>query len=390
MSFEKVHAAALLATVPWIQEGSFQNIVFEWLKLMHQQPRCRKKQDYAKVLEQFRNNSFNRFLHQRLGTATKDEETFVKLVCAPQASTKKDYTELFQQLNSFKQVLEPMLGGHLNTVPVVLLWVLHNPPNLNEIWYKDEVDSIRDSGVCIQCLGTKNLTPCVLKNLQCPKLQCPATTITLCSGKCQLPDRSTVESMLVKTHSYALTQFGPFHQKLVTELHDMFTQFVQDCVGGEQPQTVYNAVWAKQHAQHSDSVDSLLRELRRSAQQQQSVLQSMGNELHHTKQTLGRTESMLSNTQHELRKMKAMQQSWQRARERVRPPPQYPPLCSGRDHYHAPYNPPPTGQYHHPPRHPIPHWCTGQSGGSRGVPMREPYCSSSDLLPFQPPLLHRN
>ena len=394
MSLEKVHAAALLATVPWVQEGSFQNIVFEWLKLMHQRPRCRKKQDYVKVLEQFRNSSFNRFLHQRQGTATKDEETFVKLVCAPQASTKKDYTELFLQLNSFKQVLEPMMGGHLNTIPVVLLWVLHNPPNLNEIWYKDEVDSVRDSGVCVQCSGTKNLTPSF-----CTKLRCPATTVMLCSGGCQLPEPSTVDSMLANTHQYALTQFGPWHQKMVTELHNMFTQFVQQCGAGEPPPSVYNAVWAQQHAQHSDSVDTLLRELQRSAQQQQSALQSLEAELRRAKQAHTRTESVLSNTQHELCKLKAIQQSWGRGRERIRPPQRYPPL--GRDHYHAPYNPPPTGQYHapynpptgqyhHPPRHPTPPWCTGQSGGIGMVPRREPYCPSSDLLPFQPPLLHRN
>ena len=349
---------------------------------MHQRPRCRKKQDYVQVLEQFRNSSFNRFLHHRLGTATKDEETFIKLVCAPQASTKKDYVELFLQLNSFKQVLEPMMGGHLNTVPVVLLWVLHNPPNLNEIWYKDEVDSIRDSGVCIQCSGTKNLSPSF-----CTKLHCPATTVMLCSG-CQLPEHSAVESMLAKTHPYALTQFGPCHQKLVTELHNMFTHFVQQCVAGEPPQTVYNAVWAKQHAQHSDSVDTLLRELQRSAQHQQSALQSLEAELRRANQAHNKTRSVLSNTQHELCKLKAIQQSWGRGRERIQPPQRYPPLR--RDHYHAPYHPPPTGQYHHPSRHPTPRWCTGQSVGLGLVPTREPYCPSSDLLPFQPTLLHRN
>jgi hypothetical protein len=393
MSFEHAHAVALLGTVPWIQDRSFQNMVFEWLKLMHQHPQCKKKQDYEKLLEQFRNNSFNRFLHQRQGSTTQDEDAFVKVVCASSASTKAEYVQLFQQLNSFKRVLEPILGGHLNNVPVVLLWVVEAPPNLNEIWYKDEVDSVRDSGVCIQCSGSKTLA-----HISCSPPRCPATAVSLCRRGCQMLEASALAAALAKTRPYALTPFGPLHQKMESELNDLFTHFVQQCAEGEPPTTVYNAVWTQQHAKHSDTLNTVLAELHRDVQQTRAALQSAETALHTTKLALHKTEYRLSNTLQELDRLKAMQQSWERSRARLRPipnqcnlrrQPQYEPGQTRPDIYTSPNNPPTSMQYHYPPQHPPNRWQNWQPGGS-GVSMREPSWSSPDILPYQPPRPHQN
>jgi hypothetical protein len=394
MSFEHAHAVALLGTVPWIQDRSFQNTVFEWLKLMHQHPQCKKKQDYEKLLERFRNNSFNRFLHQRQGSTTQDEDAFVKVVCASSASTKQEYVQLFQQLNSFKRVLEPIMGGHLNNVPVVLLWVVESPPNLNEIWYKDEVDSVRDSGVCIQCSGSKTLA-----HVSCSPPRCPATAVSLCRRGCQMLEASALAAALAKTQPYALTPFGPLHQKMENELNDLFTHFVQQCAGGEPPTTVYNAVWAQQHAKHSDTLNTVLAELHRDVQQTRAALQSAETALHTTKLSLHKTEYQLSNTQQELDRLKAMQKSWERSRISLcnqGRQPQYTPNNPPPRQYHYPpqhpqYTPnnPPPRQYHYPPQHPPGRWQTWRTERD-GTMRRESARPSPDVLPYQPPHPHQN
>lgn len=380
MSFGTVQAAALLSTVPWIQDGSFQNIVFEWLKLRHQHPRCKKKQEHEKILEHFRNKTFNRFLHRRPDKTTEDENAFVKLVCASTPKNGKEYVRLFQQLDSFKRVLEPIMGGHSNTVPVLLLWVLTSPSNLNEIWYKDEVDAVRDSGVCVQCSGTKQLSP-----VFCGEVRCPATRVSLCGGGCQMPEASSMEAMLSKTRPYALTQFGSSHQKMVSEMSAMLTLFVQQCVGGGQPPMVYNSVWAKQHAQHSDTLNTVLGDLRRSAQRQQAALHSLETDLHNTKIALNQAENRCRHTQQELHTLK--QQSWEGARHRPR---HMNPNHDCQRHYAPNHYERHSSQYNHhrqqyyPQVPPHPHrWGTGHSA-SNSTLNRGQHCPSPDVLPYQP------
>ena len=375
MSFEHAHAAALLGTVPWIQDGSFQNMVFEWLKLMHQHPQCKKKQDYEKLLERFRNNSFNRFLHQRSGSTTQDEDAFVKVVCASSASTKQEYVQLFQQLNSFKRVLEPIMGGHLNNVPVVLLWVVESPPNLNEIWYKDEVDSVRDSGACIRCSGSRSLVP-----VSCSQPRCPATTVSICRRGCQMLEASALAAVLAKTRPYALTPFGPPHRKMESELNDLFTHFVQQCAGGEPPASVYNAAWTQQHAKHSTTLNTALAELHRDVKQRQAALQSAETALHTTQLALRKTEYLLRNSQQELHQLRAMHQTRERSRIsqcHLGRPPQYPP------------NNPPPRQYRYPPQHPPERWSTWQTERNGTMSRMAPAWPSPDVVPYQPPRSHQ-
>lgn len=399
MSFETVQAAALLSTVPWIQDGSFQNMVFEWLKLRHQHPQCKKKQDYEKILEDFRNKTFNRFVcevHRRTANTTEDENAFVKLVCASTPKTGKEHVQLFQQLDSFKRVLEPIMGGHSNRVPVLLLWVLTSPSNLNELWYKDEVDAVRDSGVCVQCSGTKQLTP-----VFSGKLRCPATMVSLCGRGCPMPEASSMEAMLSKTSPYALTHFGATHQQMLSEMCDMLTLFVQRCVGGEEPRTVYNHLWTTQHAQHSETIntvidglkkqaqrqqetmDTVVGDLNQQGQRQQAVLRSCFSELRNTKIALTRAENRCHHTQQELHALK--QQSDPRSRV-----PRQMNTDQGRQHHYEPHpRDRHSSQYVRQQQYPqVPthqsRWGTWHSA-SNGTLSRGQHYQSPDVLPYQPP-----
>ena len=89
MSFAHLQAEYLISQLPWTSDDSFENVIFEWLKLVYQHP-CKKKQDFEKLFAIFRNSHFNKFLHNN----AKSSE-FVKLVCDSVLNTKKEYEELF-------------------------------------------------------------------------------------------------------------------------------------------------------------------------------------------------------------------------------------------------------------------------------------------------------
>jgi len=194
-------------------------------------------------------------------------------------------------------------------------------------------------------------------------------------------EASALAAALAKTQPYALTPFGPLHHKMENELNDLFTHFVQQCAGGEPPTTVYNAVWAQQHAKHSDTLNTVLAELHRDVQQTRAALQSAETALHTTKLSLHKTEYQLSNTQQELDRLKAMQKSWERSRIS---------LCNqGRQPQYTPNNPPPR-QYHYPPQHPPGRWQTWPTEKDGTMLRREPAWPSPDMLPYQPPHPHQN
>ena len=45
MSFAHLQAEYLISQLPWTSDDSFENVIFEWLKLVYQHP-CKKKQDF--------------------------------------------------------------------------------------------------------------------------------------------------------------------------------------------------------------------------------------------------------------------------------------------------------------------------------------------------------
>ena len=112
MSFAHIQAETILSAVPWTTDQSLEHIVFEWLKLVYHKP-CKKKQDYAKVLEFYRNHHLNKFLHQQQCPSSE----FVNLICSTVLTSKKDYEQLFEKLTSFQTLLETNTGWTLSCYP---------------------------------------------------------------------------------------------------------------------------------------------------------------------------------------------------------------------------------------------------------------------------------
>jgi|TARA_B110001450_G_C17667138_1_gene500080 hypothetical protein len=236
MSFAHIQADFILSSVPWTSNDSFENLVFEWLKFEYQHP-CKKKPDFERVLADFRNHHFNKFVHNRADIASD----FVKLVCDP-VTTKKEYEELFANMSAFKHVLEPLPGGHYGGVPVVVLWSLHKPSQLNNIWFHDEVG--HDTGKCSQCSTSRNVS------LKTQEPICPANSVWLCpkcvdGGPCH--------------QQYALPVVDTEHTLMLQQIQELYTTFLA-CGQTE-------VSWTQHYAAHNSMFESVMTDLSTTQQQ---------------------------------------------------------------------------------------------------------------------------
>lgn len=244
MSFAQIQADYILSAVPWTNNDSFENLIFEWLKLTHVHS-CKKKKDFEKLFEIFRNRHFNKFLHQNTNSSE-----FVKLICDSVLTSKKDYEELFSKISAYKQVLEPMPGGHSGGVPVLVLSSLHQIQS-NKIWYQDEVG--HRAGVCCQCACTRKVTYVVVA-----EPECPANSLWLCS-KCPVPN-------LDKTQ-YALPSSDE-HDKMLEDMRELYTFFLSK----KDSPSPSDSAWAQHYAVHNNAFDNCVTELKNSLVQTQCEL----------------------------------------------------------------------------------------------------------------------
>ena len=232
MSFAHLQAEYLISQLPWTSDDSFENVIFEWLKLVYQHP-CKKKQDFEKLFAIFRNSHFNKFLHNN----AKSSE-FVKLVCDSVLNTKKEYEELFLKISAYKQCLEPMLGGHCDGVPVVVLWSFGHS-SLNEIWYKDEVG--HHPGKCCRCSSTRRVSFVVRR-----EPACPATSVWLCSN-CSAPPIND---------SYALPS-PKNHDQMLADVRELYTLYLSN----QETKSPLDVAWSQHYVRHDPAFKVLVSNL---------------------------------------------------------------------------------------------------------------------------------
>jgi hypothetical protein len=232
MSFAHVQAEYLISQIPWTSDDSFENVVFEWLKLISQHP-CKKKQDFEKLFATFRNNHFNKFLHNNANSSE-----FVKLVCDSVPTSKKEYEELFLKISAYKRNLEPMPGGHSDGVPVAVLWSLGHRA-LNKVWYKDEVGHV--SGKCCQCLTSRRVSFVV-----CQEPACPATSVWLCPS-CSAPPIN--ESFVLPPPKQ--------HEQMLANMRELYILYLSS----QETKSPLDVAWSQHYRQHEPAFQVMVANL---------------------------------------------------------------------------------------------------------------------------------
>lgn len=284
MSFAHIQAETILSAVPWTTDKSLEHIVFEWLKLVYHKP-CKKKQDYAKVLELYRNHHFNKFLHQQQCPSSE----FVNLICSTVLTSKKDYEQLFEKLTSFQTLLEPIPGGHCHAIPVIVLWAVNRPQHLNKFWCMDEIG--HEVGVCSQCSTRRHVT---LVTRQEP--ECPANCSWICSN-CPLPATAPPQE-------YALPH-GVEQEKMLSDMSSLYQTFLSN----QHEQSPYEISWTRHYALHTPSFQAIVSQLQATVSQLRATVSELESELlgvqhkfHSVKNELYELKQWSSHHRYELQK----------------------------------------------------------------------------------------
>ena len=232
-NFENVHARAEVDAAHRYEKNSFEEALFEWLKLCANMRPYRKRADYETVLENYRNNYFNCFLYNNGNVQNDDlKAQFIQKVCNTDVSTKKQLESLFCQIKEICiNKLGPFKGGHCLKTPVAIIGSLYPEVDLSAIWYKDELENIKNN-----------------------------------HDKCD-------------NNQYMLKIYSDEHVLMIKELKNMYSQFIKNYISDRTPMSAYNKTWSEQSTLHTDSFLSTLQKIQKQHDENVFALQQTKNML---------------------------------------------------------------------------------------------------------------
>jgi len=127
VDLNEIHAVALLENVSYLNDDSFSNLIFCWLKMIHKN-KPKKKTEFIALLDEFRNSKISKYVFGR-SSFSEQEMIFIALATT-NVNTKKELEGVSKEMVAFRSVLEPFPGGYFKEVPTIVIYSVDKPEKI--------------------------------------------------------------------------------------------------------------------------------------------------------------------------------------------------------------------------------------------------------------------
>ena len=124
----EIQAIALLDNVSYLNDNSFSNLIFSWLKLVYKN-KPKKKTEFIAIFDEFRNSKISKYVFDQNGSFHVHEMKFIALATT-NVSTKTELESVSNEMSAFRSVLEPLPGGYFKGVPTIVIYNVDKPEKI--------------------------------------------------------------------------------------------------------------------------------------------------------------------------------------------------------------------------------------------------------------------
>jgi len=125
--FNEIHAVALLDNVSYLNDDSFLNLIFSWLKIIYKN-KPKKKTEFIAAFDEFRNSKISKYVFGR-SSFSEQEMKFIALATT-NVNTKTELEGVSNEISAFKSQLEPLPGGYFKGVPTIVIYSVDKPEKI--------------------------------------------------------------------------------------------------------------------------------------------------------------------------------------------------------------------------------------------------------------------
>lgn len=125
----EIQAIALLDNVSYLNDNSFSNLIFYWLKLVYKN-KPKKKTEFIAMFDEFRNSKISKYVFDRENGSFSEQEMKFIALATTNVSTKTELEGVSNEISAFKSQLEPLPGGYFKGVPAIVIYSVDKPEKI--------------------------------------------------------------------------------------------------------------------------------------------------------------------------------------------------------------------------------------------------------------------
>tara|TARA_B110001452_G_scaffold110344_1_gene91526 strand:- start:2805 stop:3599 length:795 start_codon:yes stop_codon:yes gene_type:complete len=125
----EIHAIALLKNVSYLNNDSFLNLIFCWLKLVYKN-KPKKKTEFIALLAEFRDSKISKYVFDRQNGSFSEQEMKFIALATTNVSTKTELESVSKEMAAFRSVLEPFPGGYFKEIPTIVIYSVDKPEKI--------------------------------------------------------------------------------------------------------------------------------------------------------------------------------------------------------------------------------------------------------------------
>ena len=125
----EIQAIALLKNVSYLNDNSFSNLIFYWLKLVYKN-KPKKKTEFIAMFDEFRNSKISKYVFDRENGSFSEQEMKFIALATTNVSTKTELEGVSNEISAFKSQLEPLPGGYFKGVPAIVIYSVDKPEKI--------------------------------------------------------------------------------------------------------------------------------------------------------------------------------------------------------------------------------------------------------------------
>ena len=125
----EIQAIALLKNVSYLNDNSFSNLIFCWLKLVYKN-KPKKKTEFIAMFDEFRNSKISKYVFDRENGSFSEQEMKFIALATTNVSTKTELEGVSNEISAFKSQLEPLPGGYFKGVPTIVIYSVDKPEEI--------------------------------------------------------------------------------------------------------------------------------------------------------------------------------------------------------------------------------------------------------------------
>lgn len=124
----EIQARAVLDNVPFLNDDSFSNLIFSWLKLVYKN-KPKKKTEFIAAFTEFRDSKISKYVFDQNGSFSEQEMKFIALATT-NVSSKSELERVSKEMAAFRSELEPFPGGYFKEVPTIVIYSVDKPEEI--------------------------------------------------------------------------------------------------------------------------------------------------------------------------------------------------------------------------------------------------------------------